>query len=221
MAEEYEANPPRTVARRNISIYDFINEFGRIAPIVYALNNNNARLDVVPAYPDELVVPSTGTIHNPAGGFTDTITYQIIRREPASLKDKPFQSEKEIKPRVRDIRSTDDGAVEILGQWYDNLVLFDCWTTSNAEADDLLQWLEDFLFKFTGYFKSIGIQEMLYFRSGRFTWGTTEEEAMTRWRNPFKVRSLTYYVRSEKLWYINRYEIEEIIVTLSKDNYSA
>lgn len=205
----------RLTARDNMSIYEFLRVLGQIAPLVYARENGNAALVVVPAYPDELLNMGTSSSANPAGHFPATITYQIVRREPATIQDHPFDPRKNIKPSL--LRIVNDGNVvgQQSHQLYDNLVQLDCWSTSNGDADNLVEWLENFMIGYTFYFKEYGIHEMYYFRGGRFTWGTTEEEAMVRWRNPFKVRSMTYYVRSEKLWWKELKELEVIVAELN------
>jgi len=221
-AEDINSVPDRLKAYGNMDVYEFFYKFSKLAPVAYASENNNVRLDVLPSYPDEFIATSDGAYTNPGSNFHNTITYTLTRREPASLRDHPFESAKEIKPRESEIKRspTEDGMfLEIRRQWFDNLVQFDCWTRSNYEADELLKWAEDFLLRFTWYFKAAGIQEMFYFRGGRFTWGTGESEAMSMWRNPYKVRSFTYYLRTEKLWYINQYEIKNIIISADIDDY--
>ena len=216
----YEMDPPRLRASNNISIYNFFRIFSRLAKAVYPrdiLDGNGVgkELRVVSAYPDDLLEYAGGTEVNPAGGFIDTITFQITRREPASLRDKPFNPAKELKPRFMDYTNTGESqAIEIRKQRFDNLIQLDCWTRSNKEADEMMEWLEEFLVQYASYFKDMGIVEMYYFRGGRFTWGTTEEEAIDRWRNPFKVRSVSWYVRTERLWTIDHNEIEEVRISL-------
>ena len=206
----------RMKARSNLSIYDFLREFGRVAPLVYAHDNNNAELVIVPAYPDELVRIATSTNMNPTGNLPPTITYQVVRREPATIQDHPFQERKQIKPMhaemINDVESGEP--VELSHQLFDNFVQLDCWTTSNGDADDMIEWLENFMVEYAFYFKERGVHEMYYYRGGRFTWGTTEEEAMARWRNPFKVRSMTYYIRTQKLWYKVLSRVQSIIAQI-------
>ena len=207
----------RLKASGNMSVYDSVRELGKVTPLVYAADNGNAELVVLPAYPDELLNIGDSSTGNPTGHLPATITYQIIRREPGTIGNHPFDPGKVIKPTYREVLPREDEYIQLWGQWFDNLIQLDCWSTSNGEADQLVEWLEGFLVQYAFYFKEKGLQEMYYFRGGRFTWGTTEEEAMTRWRNPFKVRSMTYYVRTEKLWWKDLYKIKEIITRLEVD----
>lgn len=201
----------------NQDIYGALRSISDIVPLAYAEDHNNEKLEMLAAYPNEFVVTEAGGSQYPVQQFTKTITYQIVRREPGTLGDAPFQMKKELKPRFREMQAkpNEDGAVEIRGQWFDNLVQFDCWTRSNTEADELIEWFEEFMILYTFFFKGYaGIQEMLYYRGGRFTFGTTEDEAMVRWRNPYKVRSCTYYFRTEKLWLLDYNLIKKIIARL-------
>jgi len=217
---EYEMTPPRLRASGNISIYNFFRTFSRAARVVYPKDivdrdGVGKELRVVSAYPDDLLEYAPGTEVNPAGSFIDTITFQITRREPAAIRDKPFSTDKGIKPRFMDYASVGESeAIEMRTQRFDNIIQLDCWTRSNKESDQMMEWLEGFLVKYASFFKDMGIVEMYYYRGGRFTWGTSEEEAMDRWRNPFKVRSVSWYIRSERLWTIDHNEIEELRISL-------
>lgn len=211
----------RLKASGNNDIYGVLRAIADIAPLAYANDNNNQTLELLAAYPNDFVTTqsvSTEIVNQ----FVNTITYQIIRREPATLGDAPFQARKDWKPRYRETKLvTPTEAIEIKGQWFDNMVQFDCWTRSNKEADDLVEWFEEFMILYTFYFKKyVGVQEMFYYRGGRFTFGTTEDEAMVRWRNPFKVRSCTYYFRTEKLWFIDLGVIQKIIARLDVQDQS-
>jgi len=208
---------PRLRAAGTMSIWQFLRELGRTIPPAYAFDYSGEQLRVLPAYPSEFITAADMDINNLRGRFVKTITYQVVRREPGTTRDHPFDAPKYIKPTIREqVRleeETQDGEdyIEIKGQWMDNLVQLDCWCLTNKEADELMEWLEAHLVIFAGYYKELGVQEMYYFRGGRFTWGTTEEEAMVRWRNPLKVRSMTEYVRTEDLWGRNLYSIKQII----------
>jgi len=206
----------------HMSITEFTREFGRVAAAAYAADHNNAELRVVEAYPNYVVNwEQYKNEINPVGGFPVTITWEVVRREPGAVSGHPFQPRKMIKPTMREIKaySTDDGDyIEIHGQWFDNLVQLDSWAENNIAATNLYNWLEEFLQVYSGYFMSRGVQNMYFYRAGRFTWGTNEEEAMTRWRNPLKVRSLTYYVRTETLWYKSHRDIKKIILSLEVED---
>lgn len=211
--------PPLSKADHSIGIEGFNKLFSIVAEAVWK-EEKGSDLIVLPAYPDEIINYGAKSTVNPANTFNQCITYQTIRREPGAIGGDatgPFEGRKEHKPRQRDTYYDDEMKeyVEIHGQRFDNLVQFDCWSKSNEEANEMLYWLEGFLLGYAWYFKKSGVQEMFYFRSGRFTWGTSEEEAVSMWRNPLKVRSLVWFIRTEDLFAVIRGKIEKIIVNIT------
>lgn len=143
-------------------------------------------VNFISAYPLEHTDPTT---------WRDTITYKIARREPGTIQAHPFDAKKEIKPRVRQYIEDPDNPgyhIKILGQWFDNLIQFEFWTTTANGADSLISWFEDFLYKYTWVWKKNGVQEILYIRRGI-------DEEVTKWRNDLSYRSLWYFFRTEKL----------------------
>jgi len=134
-------------------------------------------------------------VHADPASWRDTITYKISRREPGTLQAHPFDAKKEIKPRVRQYIVDPDNAgyhIKILGQWFDNIIQFEFWTTTANGADSLISWFEDFMYKYTWVWKKNGVQEMLYNRRGI-------DEESTKWRNDLAYRSLWYFFRTEKI----------------------
>jgi len=100
-------------------------------------------------------------------------------------------SYRSLSPAEQDVRLITH-SIEVRGQWFDNLVQFDCWSTSNQEANALIFWLEDFLELYTPVLKQNGIGEMLY-------WQRLQDQTIERWRNDIENRTLQYYFRTEKL----------------------
>ena len=138
--------------------------------------------------------------------WRDTITYRVKKRQPGTIDSHPFGARKEIKPRLRQtIPDPDypDYHIEIYAQWFDNLIQFDCWATTNFGADTLIEWFEDFMFKYTWVFKKNGVQEMLY--TGRHT-----DETVTKWRDDIVNRSVDYYFRTEKIVPLRLHDLTRI-----------
>jgi hypothetical protein len=210
----------RLVADGAIGIWGYNRMFTLVGEHVYN-RDKGEEIIILPAYPDELITPDTARNNiNPASAMKKYITYQVVRREPSGMIGKigaPFEGGKEWKPRLRHTYKDETTGewVEIYGQRFDNLVQYDLWAKSSQEADLLLEWLECFLNGYSFFFKENGVQEMFYFRSGRFAFGTTEEEAMTMWRNPFKVRSLVWYIRTEDIYAKIRDSITQIQIHLT------
>jgi hypothetical protein len=153
-------------------------------------------VNFVSAYPQVHAEPET---------WRDTITYRVQRREPGSLQAHPFDGRKEIKPRVRQTIPDPDHPnfhVAIYGQWFDNLIQFDCWSTTNHGADSLISWFEDFMFRYTWVWKKNGVQEMLYMNRGM-------DENISRWRDDITNRTLVYYFRTEKITPVRLYDFSQ------------
>jgi len=154
-------------------------------------------VNFVSAYPQVYAEPET---------WKDTITYKVLRREPGTLQSHPFDGRKEIKPRVRQtIQDPDfpDHHVRIMGQWFDNLIQFDCWSVTNNGADSLIVWLEDFMFRYTWVWKKNGVQEILYTNRGI-------DEEVIKWRDDIVNRTLIYYFRTEKIVPIRTHDFTQI-----------
>ena len=154
-------------------------------------------VNFVSAYPQTHAEPET---------WRDTITYKVDRREPGTIQAHPFEGRKEIKPRVRQVIPDPDYPdyhVEIHGQWFDNLIQFDCWSVTNNGADSLIVWYEDFLFRYTWVLKKNGVQEILYMNRGM-------DQEIIKWRDDIVNRTLIYYFRTEKIVSIRTHDFTQI-----------
>ncbi len=158
---------------------------------------DSSMVDFVSAYPQVYVEPET---------WRDTITYKVSRREPGTVQAHPFDGRKEIKPRVRQTIVDPDYPnhhVQIMGQWFDNLLQFDCWSVTNNGADSLITWFEDFLFRYTWVWKKNGVQEILYMNRGM-------DEEITKWRDDIVNRTLVYYFRTEKIVPVRTHDFTQV-----------
>ncbi|RKZ07408.1 hypothetical protein DRQ25_11675 [Candidatus Fermentibacteria bacterium] len=165
-------------------------------------------VNFVSAYPQVYAEPET---------WKDTITFKVDRREPGTIQSHPFDGRKEIKPRVRQIivdPDYPDFHVQILGQWFDNLLKFDCWSVTNRGADNLISWFEDFLFKYTWVWKKNGVQEILYMNRSM-------DEEVIKWRDDIVNRTLYYYFRTEKIILLREHDFTQfdIIASLGSSIY--
>jgi hypothetical protein len=82
--------------------------------------------------------------------------------------------------------------ITVWGQWFDNLVQFDCWSISNQEANNLIYWFEDFMDLYTTILKINGVAEVLY-------WQRHVDNIVERWRDDIDNRTIQYYFKTEKL----------------------
>jgi hypothetical protein len=150
----------------------------------------------------------------PEADWRDTIIFRVKRREPGTISKHPFDPPTEIKPRVREYRVDPDHPdchVMILGQWFDNLIQFDCWSKYNNRADDLIEWFEDFMYKYTWVWKKNGVNEILY-------WMRTVDEEVSKWRNDLAVRSILYYFKTEKIVTVKEHDLKQIDMYFELDN---
>lgn len=212
--EETETEEERIAPGRKLyclGARGFVLEMCWLAPQVYNMEVGGT-LIVVPAYRNEFMERYLGSADDPGEKFEKAISIELTRRMPASVREsnKPFDSGKEVIPRVRqEVRNADGGFTTILGQKFDNYVKFSCWARTNTEADLLIEWLEAFLVRWQFWFEGMGIDKMFYSSAGSDL-SPEEAAAMSTWRQPFKVRTLEWYIRDEKLFYIDMSEIEQI-----------
>ena len=161
-------------------------------------------VNFVSAYPQVYAEPDT---------WRDTITYKVDRREPGTIQSHPFDGKKEIKPRVRQtIVDPDypDFHIRIMGQWFDNIIQFDCWSVTNNGADTLISWFEDFLFRYTWVWKKNGVQEILYMNR-------SVDEEVIKWRDDIVNRTLYYYFRTEKIIPVREHDFTQFDIVSGLD----
>ncbi len=153
----------------------------------------------VPSYPKYLKVgtkENTETMDNPVQKFKPTITYMIMRREPATIggNKEPFGTgQKDFRPKERQRVGNQDGTQTIIyGQRFDNLVRFDIWCLTNKEVEDLVNWFEQYLRTRRAFLRNMGLDEILF-------WSRGEDQADSNFDNRLEKRSLTFFIRTEEL----------------------
>jgi len=150
----------------------------------------------------------------PLVDWRDTISYSIKRREPGTIGNHPFDPPTELKPRIRQyIPDPDhrDCHVAIMGQWFDNLVQFDCWSKFNNRVDELIEWFEDFMYKYIWVWKKNGVNEILY-------WMRITDTEVSKWRNDLASRTVIYYFKTEKIVTLKEYDLRQIDMYFELDN---
>ena len=189
-AAELAARPDprdsRLRAERNATIYDFYEYLYKIMKVV------KPNVLFMPAYP--AYIREGALVED---DFTDTITYKIRRREPGTIANHPFDTRKEIKPRIREENVPDEDNpgfyYDEYAQWFDNLIQFDIWSMTNTGAEELSQWFEEFMFMSTGVLEEYGVQKIYFYRQ-------EEDETFLQFDHRLQRRTLLYYVRTEKIW---------------------
>jgi|WetSurMetagenome_2_1015567.scaffolds.fasta_scaffold61167_2 hypothetical protein len=149
------------------------------------------------------------------GGFKETLTFGLRRREPGTFsQDPPFSGKKNYKPILREaFPDPQNPGYEILvfGLWFDNLVELKCWCNTNKEANTRALWLESLMLKYAWYFRFNGIQQILY-------GGREHDENIQQENISIQVRTLLYYMRTEKLFNIREKSIDELILNVHLAN---
>lgn len=170
------------------------------------------------------------------------ITWGIVRKEPGTMSGTPFGGTQEIKPRHReflaifgdyakqwvigDTRSYLEGTgelsyfIKIAGQAFDNLVQYNIWAKSNYEVEELTEWFEEYMDSYRGMFREAGIVQTVFNRRVR-------DDTIVAMRNGYHVRSVLYYVRTERVHVENVSPIKRIDIKINvndlrrlKDNIS-
>lgn len=143
---------------------------------------------------------------------TEVISINLVSRLPGSFSQgAPGQAQvRNMRPIIRE--SKDDPASPgyrkvILGKYFDNLVQFTCWARTNKEAIARSFWFEEFVEKYTWFFKISGVQRVLFSKQ-------EEDLFINNDGKKFYGRPLLFFVRTEELTEYFEKEIEEIIVNL-------
>jgi hypothetical protein len=163
-------------------------------------------------YPDSLVnIPRAnleGQLQN-LPPIVPTIAWSLQVVEPGGL-GKPFDSRKELKPRLRE--STKDPyvsgyTVEIWGQFFDNIVQFDAYSSGFKQSERLLSWMEQFVKLYTGFLRQKGISNI-------FFWRRNQEQQTSAWRQALPIKTTQFYFRTEEIEAIYQRDILKMDITL-------
>jgi hypothetical protein len=153
----------------------------------------------VPAYPKYLKIntrENKETMDNPVQKFKSTISYRIIRREPATIggNKEPFGTgQKDFRPKERmRVGNADGTQTTVYGQRFDNLMRFDIWCLTNTAAETLVNWFEQYLRTRRAFLRNMGVDEILF-------WSRGEDQTVGDFDNRLERRSLTFFIRTEEL----------------------
>ena len=149
---------------------------------------------------------------------TETITWAIVKRSPASVSQgKAFnQQRQQWKPIIREIippgRSSTPGYADIiLGQWFENLVDFSCWAQTNKAANARALWFEEFMYQYAWWFQLSGVVNVHFWDRERDQLVETEENKLVR-------RPLIYFVRTERLYIMSVKTLDDLVIKLHMDS---
>lgn len=167
-----------------------------------------------PDFPDFLLPKADPGYSSPPAVTPKVITWGIVRKEPGTMSGTPFGGTQEIKPRHREflaifgdhakqwvigrteseIQELGDLTyfIKIAGQVFDNLVQYNIWAKSNYEVEDLTEWFEEYMDSYRGMFREAGVVQTVFNRRVR-------DDTLVQMRNGYHVRSVLYYVRTERI----------------------
>lgn len=144
--------------------------------------------------------------------FCNVITYTMRFQAPAGYR-KAFGAEKMRAPMHKeDLRVVDQPGL-IYGvetHEMDNLVQFDCWSSTGRGADELVEWFKKFMEFFKGSIMLQGFQKIQFWERG-------VDKDVQKWRDDISVRSLQYLVKSEEHYLIPQRLISEIDLEMRVD----
>lgn len=129
--------------------------------------------------------------------FADLVTYTLKYQAPAGFK-KAFGAEKMRPPLWREtIRVDDQPGVyyDVYSHIMDNMIQFDCWSSTGRQADTLAAWFKYFMEFMKGPIMKQGFQKISFWERGI-------DKDVTSWRDDIAVRSLTYLVKTEEMYIV-------------------
>lgn len=167
-----------------------------------------------PDFPDFLLPQSDPGYKSSPSVVPSVITWGVVRKEPGTMSGTPFRGTQEIKPRFReyvalfgdyakqwvigsDVSSAEGygaltGYLKTSAQVFDNLVQYNIWAKSNYEVEELTEWFEEYMDAYRGMFREAGIVELVFNRRVR-------DDTTIQMKNGYHVRSVLYYVRTERV----------------------
>lgn len=150
--------------------------------------------DFAPTVPNDVGATTEGT-SMVSSAMAPTVSWSLTRREPGALTGGPFSPNKEMKPRVRETvkdPNVPGYTVEIRGQWFDNIVQFDCWSNDSRTSGRLADWLDSFFRHYAWFLREQGLSQLMF-------WQRSRDSNNVAWRQAAAVHSLQYYLRTEQL----------------------
>lgn len=135
----------------------------------------------------------TFTLEEPVGNDQENlnapiITYDIHERVRS-------ESHKSLDPILFDtVKDPDDpgASIKLYRMWFDVEMEFKIYHETNREARMLMEEFETFLFTYKGFFKNMGISDIIFLAE-------TKPMVTTLWQQNLPTRTLRYLVRIERI----------------------
>lgn len=189
-----------------------------------------------PDFPDFLIPWSNAHEYVGVSGQAtrNIITWGTVRTEPGTTsQDSPFRGTQEIRPRHREyilyygdsVRRMNINAnnttlanykdryayLKVKAQYFDSLVQYNIWSKSNYEVERLADWFEDYMNDYRGMFLEAGVVNMYFSRRVR-------DDTLMQMKNGYHLRSVLYYIRTERVRPEIIGPINEIKLKISTEN---
>lgn len=141
---------------------------------------------------------------------TETITLGLVSREPGAFQQgRPLEAKvRNLRPRLREEKDDPENPgykMAITGFWYDNVVRFTCWATTNKAANARALWFQDLMEEYSWFFKINGVDRCLFVGQGT---DLVLDVSGKKWYG----RPIDYFVRTERLRVFSEKAIEEILI---------
>lgn len=206
--------------------------------------NNNFNIDssiqdygifFAPDFPDFLIPKNIPEYKSSPQVIRNAITWGIVRQEPGTVsQDIPFRGVRELKARTRDfivyygekdktkiigssttnIKGINEkiGYMRMRAQVFDNLVQYNIWGKTNYEVEHLTEWfIGEYMDNYIGMFREGGIVNMYYDRRVR-------DDTLNQMKNGYHLRSVLYYIRTERIKPEFIGPINQITLNISVEN---
>jgi len=197
-------DPERLRLGQSGGIHDFF-------AIFYSIMKLDSPIIVTcPAYPDAIIQNKNfnPTLDNPIPKIPAMVTWKVVRRAPAAIRGKPFNSQRQVKPRVMEEVAKNErySYTSTIVQDFDNIVQLDCWEKTHYQAELLADYIEHNMVIYASLFKEFGVKEMFFNER-------PEDEILRDFKIP--VIPMRYYVKTETIYKLERHKIEEIRLKLT------
>jgi len=211
--QKYSLSLRDYMKQRKMAALDVTDAMKELFKIVDAYNkldankNSENKILITPTYPEHFF---DSDMRSEVLDTNKVVVWKCQKRAPGSLNSQPFMRPRELKPRLREeltLRTTDGKLlnVEIRGQWFDNIITFDCCSTSQTGASELAEEFENFMDNNINLLMRSGVQRIIYL--GR------DDDAFS-FSSSWAYRKLRYYFRTEKITVNVTSAIEQIDHTL-------
>lgn len=158
----------------------------------------------------------TFTQHEPNDSVGETeqvlipvITFDTYERVPSTSHKSPDPILYDTIIDESDGRST----IKLYRQWFDLEAEFKIYHENNRDARILMEDFEGFLFTYKGYFKHLGISDIIFAAE-------LQPKVESRWNKDLSVRTLRYLVRIERILTIRSNTLQKINVSSVSSNSS-